>query len=164
MNDASQRRDERFIGNWMWAFPVAYAFHIVEEYRTRFNLWVESLWQVRSSDTYFLTWNILAALVMAAGVWWVLKKRSFRWLIVGFGISVLGNGLMHLGASIGTQSYTPGLATGIALWFPLAAITIWRARVVKMNRRTFLAGIGFGIVANIVILLCVFTVPRLFSR
>ena len=164
MNDAGPTRDDKFIGNWMWLFPVAYLLHIVEEYWADFNGWVEKLWQVESSDRYFLIWNGIALVAMAVSVSRVLKTKSWRWLILGFGWSVLGNGLLHLYATIRTQTYTPGVLTSIICWLPLAAFTICRACAVKMNARARIAGVVFGIVANIVILLCVFTVPRLFSR
>lgn len=163
MNDASPTRDERFIGNWMWLFPVAYLGHIAEEYLADFNDWIAKFCHVESSDFYFLSWNFAALLGMVFGVLFVLKKKSYRWLIVGFGFAVLGNGLLHLYASIRSQTYTPGVATSLLFWFPLAVITIWRAWAVKMNKRCFIAGVIFGIVANIFILLFVFGFPRLFS-
>jgi hypothetical protein len=164
MSDASPTRVERFTGNWMWLFPVAYLVHIAEEHWSGFNDWIAKLWQVESSDAYFLIWNFLALLGMAVSVSRVLKTKSWRWLILGFGWSVLGNGLLHLYASISTQTYTPGVLTSIVCWFPLAAFTIWRARAAKVNARARIAGVIFGIVANIVILLCVFIVPRLFPK
>lgn len=164
MDDSSQRRDERLIGNWMWVFPIAYLFHIVEEHFAGFNEWVEGRWQIKSTDLYFLAWNLIAAFGMAYGVRLAMKRRSFRWLILGFGLSVLGNGAMHIAASIMTKTYTPGLATSIALWLPLAVFSIWWAWAVKLNKRSTILAIGFGIVANIFILLFVFSIPRLFTR
>jgi hypothetical protein len=164
MSDASPTREERFTGNWMWLFPVAYLFHILEEHWADFNGWVAELWQVESSDAYFLIWNFMALLGMTVSVCLVLKTKSWRWLILGFGWSVLGNGLLHLWASIRNPTYTPGVLTSLVCWLPLGVYTIWRARATKMNARARVAGVIFGIVANIVILLFVFIVPRLFSK
>lgn len=163
INAANPRRDERFIGNWMWLFPVAYLGHIAEEHWADFNAWIARFWQVESSDTYFLLWNFAAVLGMVVGVLLVLKTKSCRWLIVGFGVAVLINGLLHLITSITTWTYSPGLITSLFFWFPLATITWRRARAVKMNSCCLWAGVLLGVITNIVILIFVFCFPKIFA-
>jgi hypothetical protein len=158
--EASLTRDESFIGNWAWLFPLAYLVHIAEEYWGGFPAWISRFWGVESSNSNFLSWNGGAWLLMMAGVLFVLKTKSYRWLLVGFGTVVLINGTMHTIASVVTRSYSPGLISGLLLFIPLGTITLFRAWK-KVDRRTFRAGIIVGILMHAVVVLLAFGFARI---
>ena len=160
--EASPRRAESFTGNWAWLFPASYLVHILEEYWGGFPAWIARFWGVESSLSNFLSWNVGALLMMAVGVALVLKTKSYRWLLVGFGTVVLINGLVHAGASLVTKSYSPGLVSGLLLFVPLGVVTLVRARR-YVNRRTLRAGIIVGILMHMFVVLLAFGFARISS-
>lgn len=153
-------RQESFIGNWAWLFPLAYLIHIAEEYWGGFPVWISRFWGVESSSANFLSWNGAAWVLMTVGVALALKTKSFRWLLVSFGTVVLINGTAHALASITTRSYSPGLVSGLLLFIPLGTVTIVRGWK-NVNRRTFRAGVIVGILMHMVVVLLAFGFARI---
>ena len=153
--EASPRHADSFIGNWAWLFPLSYLVHILEEYWGGFPAWIARFWGVESSLSNFLSWNGGALVMMMVGIMLVLKTKSYRWLLVSFGMVVLINGLVHAIASVVTKSYSPGLISGLLLFIPLGAITLMRARE-KVNRRTFRAGLIVGVLMHMFVVLLAF--------
>ena len=158
--EASLTRTDSFTGSWAWLFPAAYLIHILEEYWGGFPAWIARFWGVESSLSNFLSWNGGAWVMMIVGVVLVLTTKSYRWLLVSFGTVVLINGLVHLGASIVTWSYSPGLISGLLLFIPLGASTLLRARE-KVNRRAFRAGIIVGFLMHGAVVLLAFGFARI---
>ena len=153
-------RSESFIGSWVWLFPLSYLVHITEEYLGDFPRWISRIWGVETSSANFLSWNGAALALMTVSVLVVLKTRSFRWLIVAFGTSVLINALAHLLGTIVTGSYSPGLVSGLVLFLPLGAVTLRRAWV-GINRRTFRVGVIVGLLMHAAVVLLAFGFARL---
>ena len=81
------------------------------------------------------------------------------WLLVSFGTVVLINGLAHVVASIVTTSYSPGLISGSLFFLPLGVITL-RGASKKLNRRTFSAGLGVGVLLHMTVVLLAFVLAR----
>jgi hypothetical protein len=160
--EASRTSHENFTGSWAWLFPLSYLIHIAEEYWGGFPAWIARFWGVESSLNNFLSWNGGALVMMTIGVILVLMTRSYRWLLVSFGTTVLINGVVHALASVVTLSYSPGLISGLLLFVPLGAITLRRARA-RMNRRTFRAGLIVGVVMHGAVVLLAFGFARLSS-
>jgi hypothetical protein len=152
--------DTDFIGSWAWLFPVSYLVHITEEYLGDFPRWISRIWGVETSSANFLSWNGAALVLMTVSVLVVLKTRSFRWLLVAFGTSVLVNALAHLLGTIGTGSYSPGLVSGLVLFLPLGAITLRRAWI-GVNRRTFRVGVMVGLLMHAAVVLLAFGFARI---
>jgi hypothetical protein len=154
--EANATRHESFTGSWAWLFPLTYLVHIAEEYWGGFPAWIARFWGVESSSGNFLSWNGGALVMMAVGVWLVLKTKSYRWLLVSYATVVLINGLVHAGASALTKSYSPGLISGLLLFIPLGVHTLfWRARR-RVNRRTFRAGVIVGFLMHMFVFLLAF--------
>lgn len=158
--EARLTSNESFVGSWAWLFPVTYLVHIVEEYWGGFPVWISRFWGIESSSANFLAWNGAAWALMMLGVSLVLKTKSYRWLLVGFGTVVVINGAAHIIGSIVTRSYSPGLISGLLLFIPLGAITLIRAWK-KVNRRTLRAGITIGILMHAVVVLLAFGFARI---
>ena len=152
---ASLTRTDNFTGNWAWLFPASYLVHILEEYWGGFPAWIARFWGVESSLNNFLSWNGGAWIMMTVGVVVVLKTKSYRWLLVSFGMVVLINGLVHAVASVLTMSYSPGLISGLLLFIPLGANTLMRAQR-QVNRRTFRAGVIVGLLMHMFVVLLAF--------
>ena len=151
--------NENFIGSWAWLFPASYLAHIAEEYWGGFPKWIARFWGVESSNADFLIWNAAAWLFMTLAVALVLKTKSYCWLLVSLGTVVLINGLAHAVASIVTTSYSPGLISGSLFFLPLGVITL-RGASKKLNRRTFGAGLGVGVLLHMTVVLLAFGFAR----
>jgi hypothetical protein len=146
----------------VWLFPVSYLVHITEEYLGDFPRWISRIWGVESSSANFLSWNGAALVLMTVSVLVVLGTRSFRWLLVAFGTSVLINAMAHLIGTIGTGSYSPGLVSGLVLFLPLGAFTLRRAWV-GINRRTFRVGVIVGFLMHAAVVLLAFGFARIWD-
>ena len=160
VTEALPRRDASFVGNWAWLFPLSYVIHIAEEYWGGFPAWIARFWGVESSLNNFLSWNGGALFVMTMGVAFVLKSKSYRWLLVSFGTTMLINGFAHAVGSVATLSYSPGLVSGLLLFVPLGLVTLRRARA-SVNRRSFRAGVILGFILHGAVVLLAFGFARL---
>ncbi|HEY0375363.1 MAG TPA: HXXEE domain-containing protein [Pyrinomonadaceae bacterium] len=149
-----------FTGSWAWLFPVTYLAHIAEEYWGGFPAWIARFWGVESSSANFLAWNGGALAMMCVGVVLVLVTKSYRWLLVSFGTTVLINGFVHTLASVATWSYSPGLVSGLLFFIPLGLFTLRRARR-SVNARTMRAGLIVGVLMHVGVVLLAFGFARL---
>jgi hypothetical protein len=138
---------------WGWLFPATYAIHILEELwgGVGFTAWLAGVAGVELAARQFLVWNALALLLMTAGVALTLRFRHLRWLLLAYGVAFLLNALTHLAASLYTNSYSPGLLSGLLLWLPLGALALLRFRK-TLSRRGRRAGMGVGLTMHAVVL------------
>lgn len=118
-----------FGGPWLWAFPVAYVAHAVEEVAggEGYASWVTRLRGQSLSEAALVEIHLLLAVACAAAVLVARRRRRFYWLVTGIAGVYLGNALLHLILTLGTASYSPGLWSGLAIWLPLGAMTWSRA-------------------------------------
>lgn len=136
-----------FIGTWCLLFPVTYIVHIAEEFWGGFPQWVANFSGLAASTEGFLVANIVLWLAMAAAVVWVLSSEAFAWVVVALAAIVLINSLLHLVGTLLAGSYSPGLISGVVLWFPLGLVTLIRARAL-LSRRSFHGGLVAGLVVH----------------
>jgi len=138
---------------WGWLFPATYAIHILEELwgGVGFTAWLAGVAGVELAARQFLVWNALALLLMTAGVALTLRFRHLRWLLLAYGVAFLLNALTHLAASLYTNSYSPGLLSGLLLWLPLGALALLRFRK-TLSRRGRRAGLLVGLTMHAVVL------------
>jgi multisubunit Na+/H+ antiporter MnhF subunit len=137
----------------VWLFPVTYVVHLLEEYFVAggFPNWAQRALGIQLSNREFVAWNAFALAAMCAGALLVSRYRRFRYIEIGLAIAVLGNVAAHVLGSLATQTYSPGLITGVVVWIPLG----WfRLRTVfrDSSRRGRLAGICLGVLVTAVIL------------
>lgn len=146
----------------MWLFPVTYPIHIAEEYWAGegFPAWVSRVAGVGLTPTQFLILNGVAWVLMVAGSVLVVKTASMHWLLISFSTVVLLNGLLHFSASVVTDSYSPGLVSGMLLWVPLGAFFLFRSWA-GTQRRTFLSAALIGIAIHGVVSLLAFYPGRI---
>ena len=160
MKTVSYARFGHPVGSWCWLFPVTYLVHIAEEYwgGEGFPAWLSRMTNIRLGPAEFLLMNGLAWLLMIVGILLVLQSRAMHWLLASFGTVVLLNGVLHLIGSLITNSYSPGLVSGIALWVPLGLFTLFRLRR-RLTNRSFRAGVLVGVAMHGVV-----SVLALFSQ
>lgn len=123
------QRQPVFLNNWVWLFPLTYLVHIAEEFwgGVGFYRWIARVVGAELSAQTFLNLNAIFWVVMLVMVASAVWTRAADWLIVALGAIVLINGLVHTIGSVITQSYSPGVVSGLCLWLPLGAWTLQRA-------------------------------------
>jgi hypothetical protein len=143
------RGQAAFAGHWAWLFPLTYLVHIAEEYwgGAGFYRWIARVVGAELSGQTFLNLNAIFWVVMTVIVASALWTRAADWLVVALGAIVLINGLAHAIGSVITQSYSPGLVSGLCLWIPLGVWTLQRAW--RCGQRTTLqTGILAGLILH----------------
>ena len=134
---------------WIWLFPATYVLHIIEEYRGGFHLWLSRVAGVDLSREDFLAINVIALVVMTAGT-------AFAWVGVAPGLPsafatvITINGLLHLSGSLLTQSYSPGVVTGMLLWLPLGVYGLRRSRR-ELALAQFAGGVIIGVLLHVLV-------------
>ena len=73
---------------------------------------------------------------------WTKERRAFsETALIALAVEIVLNGLGHLAGTITSQTYSPGLVTGILIWLPLGIFTL-RLAYRKARRQTFLFGLA----------------------
>jgi hypothetical protein len=128
-----------------WALVPAAALHIIEEFvwPGGFALWYRS-WRPElapsMTQAFFILINaLLLALCVMGGMLSASPRGVALWLTVA--ALVAANGIFHVYGSIASQSYSPGMITGVSLYLPLAIYGFWHA-LASGNASTGTAGIA----------------------
>ena len=83
------------------------------------------------------------------GVWGVIVLSTYLASTVSIGLGLIAvylavvNGLVHIAQAVRFKSYNPGLFTGIVLFLPVGACTIWQIQLAGGGRLSSHA-IGLG--------------------
>jgi hypothetical protein len=114
----------------LWLFPLSYAVHITEEALAGegFPRWVRRVVGRELPRAAFLGINAVALAAMIVAVAIARTSYDRAWVAAALGTITLVNGVLHVLASVATQSYSPGAASGVVLWLPLGALAIDGAR------------------------------------
>jgi hypothetical protein len=139
--------------------PVTYAAHLAEEYWGGFPAWASAHTGLALTEPVFLSLNFFFFGVVTAGVIAALLAEPAEWLLIPLGTAVLINGAAHLGASLITRSYSPGVITGAVLWIPLGLAIIKTARS-RWPRTTVLAGVLTGACLHVLVPLSAWLATR----
>jgi len=134
---------------WAWLFPITYAVHIAEEYAADFPGWLAGVAGARLTEHDFLVINAIAFAVMTVGVAAATALRV-QWPLAALATVVTINAVVHIGGSIMTASYSPGLVTATTLWLPLG-IYAFRTRLIDLSTPQYASGVAAGIVAHAIV-------------
>jgi hypothetical protein len=145
MVQAAATTQRRLFENWIWLFPLTYLIHAMEEYwcGEGFYRWSSRIVGRGMTPGQFVAIHSFGWLLMVGSVFVFRKTPSVRWLTICFATVAFINGLAHLAGSIWTNTYSPGLVSGLLVWMPLGAATFYRARK-RMTRRSFVSGLLVG--------------------
>jgi hypothetical protein len=84
--------------------------------------------------------------IRGRGVPTVARPRAAL-LVVALGVLVLINMLLHVGGTLGSGSYSPGLVSAALLWLPLGLFALrWSWR--RISRSRFAVGAALGVVGH----------------
>lgn len=133
-------------GPWIWLFPATMVVHVAEEALTAgtFPSWIARVAGVDLSPGEFLAFNAVALLVVVAGAW---VARSRAWAVAALGTAMAANVVFHLGGTLLTGTWSPGLASGVLLWTPLVAAALVHAAR-HAPRRHLAIGLAVGFLAH----------------
>ena len=133
-------------GPWIWLFPATMVVHVAEEGLTAgtFPVWIARVAGVDLSLGEFLAFNAVALLFVVAGAF---LARSRAWAVAALGTAMATNVVFHLGGTLLTSTWSPGLASGVLVWIPLAAAALVHA-VRHAPRRHLAIGLAVGFLAH----------------
>ena len=117
----------------VWLLPIIFGFHVVEEFALPggFDIWYKEYRpDIAKSSTkaHFIKINILPAVL---SILFAISTFVYSWMysqiIIRLWFALLFiftyNGILHIIGSIETKKYSPGMITGIILYFPLAIVS-----------------------------------------
>jgi hypothetical protein len=127
---------------WPLLFPLTYALHVLEEHAFGFPAWSAQHLGFHLDDARFLHLNaIVFSIVLAVTA--LASAPGRAWLAAPIATACLVNGLAHAVAGSLTQTYSPGVVTGLALWAPLGGFALAHlARSVPRLRLAALCAVG----------------------
>jgi hypothetical protein len=140
-----------------WLIPVAYIFHLADEYFTGFSDWFSRLFSVDLSLNNFILINSIGftATILIAILSSFNKINSF--VIAVLGTLFFVNGIIHTAATIFTGSYEPGTITGIFLYLALGYLILKKNFPLVPEEQRFLSVLA-GIVIQIIVSLVAFNI------
>jgi hypothetical protein len=127
----------------LWAVVMATALHVLEEYGLNFRAWAEVALGIRIlwEEFHLVNGAVILFFVGCAMTGWRLPEVSLMApALVGV------NGLFfHLGLSLVQWRYSPGTATSVLLFIPVALWAYWGAhRDGVLTRRAVVVSLAGG--------------------
>jgi hypothetical protein len=138
------------VGPWVVWFPATYLAHIAEEYWGGFAARTAELSGLAIPEAAFLAANGLFWVLMSIGIVWVLRRSSRAPFVVALATIVTINSVLHVGGSVLSGGYSPGLITGVLLWLPLGVTALARGQRLLPKHR-FRSGVLVGVIAHILV-------------
>ena len=110
----------------VWLFPITYAVHLAEEHwiGEGFCAWAERELGMTLTVQEFVAWNAFGLMLVCVGAALVARDARFRWVEIALSIGILGNVVAHAVASLVTDTYSPGLISGVLVWLPLGVVRL----------------------------------------
>ena len=136
----------------VWLLPSSYALHIAEEWFGGFPEWIARVVGAPLPRAGFMVINTIAMAVMIAATAATARRESNGWMGIAIATVLLVNGIAHLGGSLLTRTYSPGLVTGVVLYLPIASLVLLRAWP-QATTPMFARGIAAGVVIHVVVFL-----------
>ena len=129
------------MGPWIFLFPSTYLVHIAEEY-----------WGGLPARAAELTGLAIpeAAFLAANGFFWILMVAAVGWTIITLATIVTVNATLHVGGTLLTASYSPGLVSGVLLWLPLGVTALTRG-FPALPQRGFRHGVLAGVLVHVLV-------------
>ena len=147
----------------MLLFPATYLVHIAEEYAAGegFPAWLSRVAGVSFAPEQFLLLNALFWLLMLGIIALAQAWAHGSVLLVALGTLVLVNAGLHMGGTLYSSAYSPGLLSAVLLWLPLGGSTLHRAWA-HLPRGRFALGVGTGFAGHALVSLLALNLGRWF--
>jgi len=138
------------VGPWIFLFPSTYLVHIAEEYWGGLPARAAELTGLAIPEAAFLAANGFFWILMLAAVVWTLRQPSRAPLIITLATIVTVNATLHVGGTLLTASYSPGLVSGVLLWLPLGVTALTRG-FPALPQRGFRHGVLAGVLVHVLV-------------
>jgi hypothetical protein len=137
-------RKKPALGRLPWLLPIAHLVHAVEEYWFGFPAWLNRLMGTRLTNERFIELNgfFLLAILLAVAIG--MTVRPLRLVLAAVAAALVLNGIIHVGATVITGSYSPGAGTGLLLSIPVGLAVLGRLR-----RELARWELGAGVIAGV---------------
>jgi hypothetical protein len=129
-----------------WLIPLAYLIHISEEYwgGGGYSAYMARVRGVQISPVRFLVLNGIGCGLMLLGMFLARRLRFLEWLVVCLCTVEAANGVSHTLTAVVKSSYNPGLVTGLLLFIPLGAASLYLLKK-SMSRNRYLTAMAVGV-------------------
>ncbi|HEV3486821.1 MAG TPA: HXXEE domain-containing protein [Vicinamibacterales bacterium] len=136
----------------LWLFPPAYLLHVAEELwgGPGFPQWLAMVAGQPLPYAAFAVINTIGMIVLIVGVRAAARHEASGWIAVAIATVATVNALLHIGGSLLTGTYSPGLITAVVLYVPLGQLLLIRA-LHQADRRGFARGIVVGVLIHAVV-------------
>jgi uncharacterized protein with HXXEE motif len=108
-------------------FPLGVALHVAEEW-PGFPRWARRFASAEYSDREYITTHVVAVVLAIGAVgavrWLPTTPVLFGFLAVVFGPGVFCNAWFHIGATVLSRTYCPGVITGVMVYLPLSLMVV----------------------------------------
>ena len=130
-------------------YPLITAAHVVEEWRS-FPAWAGRFGSPRYSRREYVATHVAALVVATSGALLVrlapASWSAFVFFTAFFGPSIACNALFHIGGSLLTRTYCPGVVTSVVLYVPATVLLATAVLRAGLLRPTTLA-VAFAVAA-----------------
>jgi len=138
----------------LWIALAAYALHILEEYELNWRDWARSVLHLPVEWGSFYIVNALVVVLGAcfAEVGW----REPRFALGMPALMIINATFFHVLPTVTTRVYSPGLATALVLFYPVAAWAYygaWLDGVLTVQTGILSAVFGAALMASPIVLL-----------
>jgi len=144
--------------DWPLLLPVAYLLHLTEEAAGGFVGWAAAHLSPGFTHERFVAINAVAVPLAFAAALASMFIPAARWLAVTLAVLFLLNGLIHLGSSLATGGYAPGVVTGVVLYLPLGVFALRRLSR-EVTPRMMGIGVAAGIAVHALVAVLAFLMP-----
>ena len=138
----------------LWVALAAYAVHMLEEHELNWRDWARNVLRLPVEWESFYVAN---AVVVVLGVCCAAIGWRMPWLTLSFPALMVINALLfHVLPTIAKRVYSPGLATALVLFLPVAAWVYreaWRAGALTVASGTVSSLIGAALMATPIVLI-----------
>lgn len=140
--------------HWLWIALCAYSIHMLEEHQLNWRDWARSVLRL---PVDWVTFFLANSIVVVIGI----CCASVGWLEPGFALAMpalmlVNATLFHVAPTIVTRVYSPGLATAVVLFYPVAGWTYygaWLDGVLTGRAAVISLALGTAMMASPIVLL-----------
>ena len=140
-----------------WLLPLAYFFHLADEYVTGFPGWFSGIFKVELSLNDFIAINVFGftATIIIVILYSFNKVNSF--VIATLGVLFFVNGIIHIVATIFTVSYSPGTISGLIFYLPLGYL-VYKSIFPLLPEKQRSFSVVVGIFVQIIVAVVAFSI------
>ena len=142
---------------WSALLPLAYVAHLAEEWwgGPGFSAWAHAVLGAEVSPDRFILINAVAFPLFAVGTMCAIRSNRFGWFVAALSTLLFLNGALHLLATVGFATYSPGTVTGAFLYMPLGGLLL-RHMSRSLPGQVFSRSVIAGIVAHVLVAVAAF--------